>query len=73
MFNTLAGLSKLVSVEEQGKMSSVIAQIQGFSLLVASVLCNYIYKATVRINPSITFYCISGFTVLAVLMAGKPA
>ena len=75
--STRAGLSKMVSKSEQGKLFSIVACLEVFMSLISSTIFNTIYKNTVYLTPSFTFYvmsCLAGvpFLLAIVLRSVSP-
>ena len=64
-----SGLTKLVSMEEQGKLNSVVCALQEIMLLLVTIICNSIYKATLLITPSFTLYFLGGLSIVPVLLS----
>ena len=56
-----SGLSKMVALEDLGKLNSVVCILQNLCLLLSGVVFNNLYQHTVHISPSITLFVISGF------------
>ena len=64
-----SSLTKMVSSDEQGKLSALAGILQMFSTLVATITCNAIYKATVHITPSFIYFFLTGLAVIPVLFS----
>ncbi|XP_057313269.1 proton-coupled folate transporter-like isoform X2 [Hydractinia symbiolongicarpus] len=58
-----AGLSKIVTAKEQGKLFSVLSSIEVVISLISSTGFTAIYKSTLDLTPSFSFYLLAGLTV----------
>ena len=67
--STRAGLSKMVGKSEQGKLFSIVACLEVCVALVSSTIFNTIYRYTVRISPSFTFFVMSGMAIVPLALA----
>ena len=63
-----SGLSKLVSMEEQGRLSSFVCTMQEVMLLHVTTICNSIFRATEG-RPYTVMYVLAGVAVVPTVLS----
>lgn len=61
-------LSSIVEKTEQGQLFAVVACTESILTLLASVVLNPLYAATVNINPGISFYVSAGLGLIGTIL-----